>query len=54
MPTVTAMAMATVYADSTSTAVATPVPTSARDLEDLVVMEASARRVAAVFKLPVG
>lgn len=41
-----------VYADSTSTVVAIPVPTSDRDLEDLADMEALARRVAAVFKLP--
>jgi hypothetical protein len=43
-----------VYGDSTSTVVATPVQTSVRDLEELAVMEASARRLAAVFKLPAG
>jgi len=57
MPTATAMAMAlplNVYADSTSIVVATPVQTSVRDLEALAATEALARRVAAVFKLPVG
>jgi len=57
MPTATAMAMAlplNVYADSTSIVVATPVQTSVRDLEALADTEALARRVAAVFKLPVG
>jgi hypothetical protein len=57
MPTATAMAMAlplNVYADSTSTVVATPAQTSVRDLEALAAMEALARRVAAVFKLPAG
>jgi len=43
----------TVCADSTSTVVATPVPTSDRDLEDLEDMEALAHRAVAVFKLPV-
>lgn len=59
MPTATAMAMAmvhplNVYADSTSTAVATPVPMSVHDLEALAATEALAHRVAAaVFRLPV-
>jgi hypothetical protein len=43
-----------VYAGSTSTAVATPVPTSVHDPEVLDAMEALAHRVAAVFKLPAG
>jgi hypothetical protein len=52
-----AMGMAlplSVYAGSTSTVVATPVPTSVHDLEVLAAMEALAHRVAAVFKLPAG
>jgi hypothetical protein len=57
MPTATAVALAlplNVYAASTSTVVATPVQTSVRDLEELAAMEASARRPAAVSKLPAG
>jgi hypothetical protein len=42
-----------VYADSTSTAVATPVPMSVHDLEALAATEALAHRAAAVFRLPV-
>jgi hypothetical protein len=59
MPTATAMAMGmalppSVYADLTSIAVATPVPTSVHDLEVLAATEALAHRVAAVFRLPAG
>lgn len=57
MPTATAMEMAlpqNVSADSTSTVVATPVPTSVRDLEDPAAMEALERKVAAVSKLRAG